>query len=66
MATNDPQSTETMTPEQRKCEEEVGHDWRHEPYEYDTNSGGLKQCKLCGWMESDEDYDGGDFDDNYM
>lgn len=56
-----------MTAEQQKCEDEVGHDFEHFPYEYDTNAGGYKLCKLCGWTEADDGYDSGsDFDDNYM
>jgi hypothetical protein len=57
---------ERITPEQQKCDDEVGHDWEHFAYEPDTNAGGYKQCKLCGYCESDEGYDGGDFDDNYI
>lgn len=62
MTTADPE----MTPEQRKCDDEVGHNWEHFPYEDDTNSGGYLECKLCGWCEPDDGYGEGDFDDNYF
>lgn len=51
-----------MTADQQKCDDEVGHDWEHFPYEYDTNSGGYMQCKLCGWCETDEGYYGDDYE----
>lgn len=63
MPTSDPRA---MTAEQQKCEDEVGHDFEHFPYEYDTNAGGYMQCRLCGWMESDDGFDYGSDDDNYM
>lgn len=55
-----------MTPEQRKCDDEVGHNWRHVAYEPDVNYGGFKECELCGWTEADDEDYGSDFDDNYM
>jgi hypothetical protein len=61
-----PQEQHAMTAEQQKCEDEVGHDFEHFPYEYDTNAGGYKQCSLCGWCEADDGDYGSDFDDNYM
>lgn len=60
------EKNESMTPEQRKCDEDVGHDWNHFAYEPDTNAGGYMECKLCGFITSDDGFDvGSDFDDNY-
>lgn len=55
---NEPQ----MTVDQKACGEETGHDWLHHSYEYDTNYGGFKECRLCGWTESDNDGGGDDFE----
>lgn len=52
-------SDETMTEDQRICEQDIGHDWQKYPYEYETNFGGFMQCKLCGWIQSDDGYDYG-------
>ncbi len=52
-----------MTPDQKACDEETGHDWQHHAYEADTNWGGFKECKLCGWTEGDDGDYGSDFDD---
>ena len=56
----------SMTPDQRRCEEETGHDWRRIAYERDTNYGGFMECKLCGWTQADDGDYGSDFDDNYI
>lgn len=61
-----PLTKDQMTPEQAKCDDEVGHDWHHTPYEHDTNSGGYMQCKFCGYTKSDEGFDVGSDDDNYL
>lgn len=62
---SNPCTDERMTPEQQKCDEEVGHDYEHEAYEPDTNAGGFMRCKLCGFTCSDNGFEDG-FDDNYM
>lgn len=54
--TSDPSD---MTAAQLECDE-CGHDWKHFPYEYDTNGGGYMECRLCGWTEADDGGFGGD------
>ncbi len=58
--------SDQMTAEQRKCEDDVGHDWIRHAYEPDTNWGGFMECRLCGWAQADDGDYGSDFDDNYM
>lgn len=58
-------SNPEMTAEQRKCEEDVGHDFRWYAPEWDTGFTGYGECKLCGRGVPYEDQ-GTDLDDNYM
>ena len=60
---NDPLTTDPgMTPEQKKCDEETGHNFRWEAPEWDVGFSGLGQCEDCGWIVP---YEPADFDDNY-
>lgn len=65
--TSDRESLTPLTPAQRQCDEDTGHDWNHVAYEPDTNAGGYMECKLCGYTTSDDGFDAGsDFDDNVI
>lgn len=39
-----------MTPAQKQCDEDTGHDFEWAAPEDDVGFNGYGQCKLCGWM----------------
>jgi hypothetical protein len=46
-----------MTPEQKKCDEDTGHDFDWVAPEYDVGFCGYGQCKDCGWVVAYEEPD---------
>lgn len=51
-----------MTPEQKKCDEETGHDFEWAVPEYDVGFSGYGRCRDCDWHVP---YEEPDLEDDY-
>lgn len=60
--TNSQPAEPEMTPEQKKCDEDTGHDFDWAVPEPDIGFYGYGQCKECGWVVA---YEEPDLEDDY-